>query len=112
MPTVVGVEMQGHGHTADIDRNITPAALAADVVGLLDHLGVQRAHILGHSLGAAVAIKLAVSHPNRVRSIVPISASVRPDGMHNRPEVFRGRNTRDAVWARGGQPGHLGRVSP
>src|SRR3954465_7527223 len=79
---VIGVEMQGHGRTADIDREITPAALASDVVGLLDHLGIDRAHVLGHSMGGAVALELAVSHPERVRSVVPISISVRPDGMH------------------------------
>src|SRR3954447_6514854 len=79
---VIGVELQGHGRTADIDREITPAALASDVVGLLDHLGIDRAHILGHSMGAGVAMELAVSHPGRVRSVVPISISVRPDGIH------------------------------
>jgi pimeloyl-ACP methyl ester carboxylesterase len=79
---VIGVELQGHGRTADIDRPITPAALAGDVVGMLDKLGVDRAHVLGHSMGAAVALELAVSHGERVRSIVAASASVRPDGMH------------------------------
>ena len=79
---VVGVELQGHGRTADIDRPISPGALAGDVVGLLDHLQIQRAHVLGHSMGAAVTLELAISHPRRVRSVVPISASVRPDGMH------------------------------
>src|SRR5881275_3582324 len=70
---VIGVELQGHGRTADIDREITPAALASDVVGLLDHLRVDRADVLGHSMGAAVTIELAVSHPTRVRRVVPIS---------------------------------------
>src|SRR4051812_13875444 len=79
---VIGVELQGHGRTADIDREITPAALASDVVGLLDHLGIDRAHVLGHSMGGAVAMEFAVSHPERVRSVVPISVSVRPDGIH------------------------------
>src|SRR4051794_18161389 len=79
---VIGVELQGHGRTADIDREITPAALAGDVVALLDHLGIDRAHVLGHSMGAAVALQLAGAHPDRVRSIVPVSASVRPEGMH------------------------------
>lgn len=79
---VIAVELQGHGRTADIDREITPATLAGDVVALLDHLGIDRAHVLGHSMGAAVALELAVSHPDRVRSVVPVSASVRPDGMH------------------------------
>ena len=78
---VIGVETQGHGRTADIDRPITPADTAADVVALLDHLGIERAHVLGHSMGAATAIELAVSHPDRVRCVVPVSASVRPDGM-------------------------------
>jgi pimeloyl-ACP methyl ester carboxylesterase len=79
---VIAVELQGHGRTADLDRAITPAALADDVVALLDHLGIDRAHVLGHSMGAAVALELAVSHPDRVLAVVPISASVRPDGMH------------------------------
>src|SRR3954466_15478460 len=79
---VIGVEMQGHGRTADIDRPITPAALASDIIGLLDHLGIDRAHVLGHSMGGAVTMELAVSYPDRVLSVVPISVSVRPDGMH------------------------------
>jgi pimeloyl-ACP methyl ester carboxylesterase len=79
---VIGVEMQGHGRTGDIEREITPAALASDVVGLLDHLGIDRAHVLGHSMGGAVTLELGVNHGGRVRSLVPISASVRPDGMH------------------------------
>src|SRR3982750_4741672 len=70
---VIGVELQGHGRTADIDREITPAAMASDVVGLLDHLGIDRAHVLGHSMGGAVAMELAVSHPGRERSVVPLS---------------------------------------
>lgn len=79
---VIGVELQGHGRTADIPRAITPAALAQDVVGLLDHLGIDQAHVLGHSMGAAVTLELAIAHPDRVRHIVPISASVRPEGLH------------------------------
>ena len=79
---VIGVEMQGHGRTADIDREITPAALASDIVGLLDHLGVDRAHVVGHSMGGAVTMELAISSADRVRSVVPISVSVRRDGMH------------------------------
>jgi pimeloyl-ACP methyl ester carboxylesterase len=79
---VIGVEMQGHGRTADTGRDITPAALASDIVGLLDHLGIDRAHVLGHSMGAAVALELAVSHPGRLRSVVPVSGSVRADGQH------------------------------
>jgi pimeloyl-ACP methyl ester carboxylesterase len=79
---VIGVELQGHGRTADTDRPISPATFASDVVALLDHLDVERADLLGHSMGAAVALELAVSHPGRIRAVVAASASVRPDGMH------------------------------
>ncbi len=79
---VIGVEFQAHGRTADIDRDITYAALAGDVVGLLDHLGIDRAHVLGHSLGGGTTLELAVHHGDRLLSAVPVSASVRPDGAH------------------------------
>nr|WP_269449754.1 alpha/beta hydrolase [Auraticoccus cholistanensis] len=80
--TVIGVELQGHGRTADNGRPITYPALAADVVGLLDHLGLARATVVGHSMGGAVALELAVNYPDRVSAVVPMSASVRPEGMH------------------------------
>ena len=79
---VIGVELQGHGRTADIDRPLTPAALAGDVVGLLDHLDIAAAHLFGHSMGAATAMEMAVNHSGRVRSVVAASVSVRPDGLH------------------------------
>jgi pimeloyl-ACP methyl ester carboxylesterase len=41
----IGVELRGHGRTADSGRPITPAALAGDVVALLDHLNVAAAHV-------------------------------------------------------------------
>jgi pimeloyl-ACP methyl ester carboxylesterase len=42
---------------------------AADIVALLDHLGVDRAHLVGHSEGAMIALVLAASSPGRVRSL-------------------------------------------
>lgn len=79
---VIGVELQGHGRTADIERPITPPNLAADVVALLDHLGIERADVFGHSMGAAAALELAVSHPDRLDAVIVASASVRREGMH------------------------------
>jgi pimeloyl-ACP methyl ester carboxylesterase len=79
---LIAVELQGHGRTADIDRPITPSNSAADVAALLDVLGIDRAHVLGHSMGGEVALELGVNHPDRVRSLVPVSVWVRPDGMH------------------------------
>ena len=42
---------------------------ADDAVGLLDHLGIDRAHLVGHSYGAMIALSLAAAHPTRVRSL-------------------------------------------
>src|SRR5215216_4466587 len=42
---------------------------AADAAGLLEHLGVQRAHIAGHSTGASIGIQLALDHPEKVHTL-------------------------------------------
>ncbi|MGE3466366.1 MAG: alpha/beta fold hydrolase [Pyrinomonadaceae bacterium] len=77
---VIAVEMQGHGRTADIKRDITSENLADDVAGLLDHLKIERADIVGYSLGGGVAMQCAIRHPERVRKVVSISAVIRLDG--------------------------------
>jgi pimeloyl-ACP methyl ester carboxylesterase len=79
---VIGAELQGHGRTADIDRDLTAAALAGDVAGLLGYLGVDQADVLGFSLGGEVALQLALDYPDRVGRIVLASVSYAPDGLH------------------------------
>jgi pimeloyl-ACP methyl ester carboxylesterase len=85
---VIAVEMQGHGHTADIDRDPTFEHFAGDVAALLDHLGIDRADVLGYSLGGAIAVHVAVRHPDTVRKVVVLSSAFRPDGWL--PEVLAG----------------------
>src|SRR5215217_7538272 len=48
---VIGVELQGHGHTADIDRPLTYEHMADDVAALLRHLGIEEADVFGFSMG-------------------------------------------------------------
>src|SRR5699024_7519440 len=62
----------------------TSAYLASDVVGLLQHLGVQKVDVFGFSVGGAVALHLAIKHPQLVRKLIVSSASFHPDGT--RPE--------------------------
>ena len=77
---VIAVEMQGHGRTADIKRDITYENLADDVAGLLDYLKVERADVMGYSLGGGVAMEVAIRHPEKVRKVVVISHPMRRDG--------------------------------
>jgi len=95
---VIAVEMQGHGRTADIKRDITSENLADDVAGLLDHLKIGRADIIGYSLGGGVAMQTAIRHPEKVRKVVSISAVFRRDGWVKEgvdalasltPEIFK-----------------------
>ena len=59
------------GSTRPVDTEPTSVPeQAEDAVGLLDHLGVDRAHVAGHSLGGAIALELAAQHPTRVASLV------------------------------------------
>ncbi len=76
---VIAVELQGHGRTADIDRPMTFGHLAADVVGLLDHLGIERADVFGFSLGGLTTYELLVQYPGRIRRAVVASADYRND---------------------------------
>ena len=77
---VIAVDMQGHGRTADIKRDITYENLADDVAGLMDYLKVERADVMGYSLGGGVAMQVAIRHPEKVRKIVVISHPMRRDG--------------------------------
>jgi pimeloyl-ACP methyl ester carboxylesterase len=80
---VVAPELQGHGHTADTERAMTVANLAADVVDLLDELGIEQADFLGFSLGGMTALEVAVRHPERVGRLVLAATPYHQDGYHD-----------------------------
>jgi pimeloyl-ACP methyl ester carboxylesterase len=96
---VIAVELQGHGRTADVDRPITYEHLADDTAGLLRHLEIESADVVGYSMGGAAALQLAIRHRAAVRKLVVISASFTSDGAHSAllemvptitPEMFAG----------------------
>lgn len=78
---VIALEMQGHGRTADIDRDISPANLADDVAALLDYLKIAKADLIGYSMGGGVAMQCAIRHPDKVRKVVVISSYISRDGV-------------------------------
>jgi pimeloyl-ACP methyl ester carboxylesterase len=96
---VIAVELQGHGRTADIDRPISYELMADDVAALLRHLGTEGADVFGYSMGGAVALQVAIRHPEVVRKLVVASASYTSEGAHPEllemiptitPEIFAG----------------------
>jgi pimeloyl-ACP methyl ester carboxylesterase len=113
---VVAVELQGHGHTADIDRPFTYEQLADDTAALLRYLEIEAADLYGYSLGGGVALQVALRHPEVVRRLVLVSASYSSDGLypevlagieHITPELFAGTPWRDAYDRAAPDPGEF-----
>ncbi len=71
---VVGVDLRGRGDSAKPDSGYGLEAHAGDVIRVLDHLGLQRAVIVGHSMGSIVAMRLALDAPERVEKLVLVAA--------------------------------------
>ena len=83
---VIGVDLQGHGRTTLGDRPISLLDMGDDMAAILDHLGVKQADVLGYSMGAGVAFRLAVQHPSVVRRLALVSAGFSQDGFY--PEML------------------------
>jgi pimeloyl-ACP methyl ester carboxylesterase len=79
---VIAVELQAHGHTADIDRPLRFELMADDVATLIKHLGLESADVLGYSLGGGVALQTAIRHPEVVRKLVIAAATFARDGWY------------------------------
>lgn len=79
---VIAVELQGHGHTADIDRPLSYESMADDVAALITELGFENADVMGYSLGGGVALQTAIRHPEVVRKLVLISTPYKRADIH------------------------------
>lgn len=108
---VIALELQGHGHTRDIDRPLTYEQMADDVAALLVQLGVERADLFGYSMGGAVALQVAMRHPHLLRKLVVAAATFTSDGVYPAALAAIDSMTPTALV---GTPFHLdyGRVAP
>ena len=113
---IIVTEMQGHGRTRDISREISYEAMADDVSGLLKHLKINNADVLGYSMGGGVAFQVAVRHTEQVRRLVVLSGTYAHDGWWPDVEasfatftadMFKGTPIQEQYVSLGNDPNHF-----
>jgi len=77
---VIAVEMQAHGHTADIDRPLSFQQDADDIASLLNYLKIDKANIFGFSNGASTTLQFAIRHPLMTNKIIVASTFYKKAG--------------------------------
>ena len=101
---VIRYDTRGHGRSPVVDAPATIETLASDLAGLLDGLGIGRAHVVGLSLGGMTAQCFAALHPDRVHGLVLMAtAAYLPTGWAERAATVRANGMAsivDAVMAR------------
>jgi pimeloyl-ACP methyl ester carboxylesterase len=73
--TTIRFDLRGHGESSKPPGPYSTALFAQDARALLDHLGITRCHVAGHSLGATIALRLALDTPDRVERLALLSAA-------------------------------------
>jgi len=91
--TVITVDLQGHGRTADIpERPLSIEQCARDVVGLLKYLGISKADFFGESYGGNTAAMIAIRYPDLVRRVVTWAATFGPPQIALNPQTTHVRH--------------------
>ena len=85
---VIGVDLQSHGRSPAADRPMRFETMADDIAALITELKLERAAIMGFSLGGAVALRTAIQHPELVERLVLVSTVFKRSGWH--PEMTAG----------------------
>ena len=94
---VIAIEMRGHGHSPLPDGKLDLGTMASDVEGVMDHLKVDSADVVGYSMGGSIAYQLTIKSPKRVKKLVIISSTYKSTGWapvvanafkHMTPEMF------------------------
>lgn len=73
--TVYALDLPGHGQSTKALSDASLEGLSKALVDFLNKVGVQNAHLVGHSMGGAIALKTAIDHPALVKSLTLISSA-------------------------------------
>jgi pimeloyl-ACP methyl ester carboxylesterase len=97
--SLIAPDLRGRGASVDVAGPSSIARHAADMIAVLDHLGLRSAHVCGMSMGGFVAVELAVMHPDRVKSLILLDGGfpmAAPAGLTREqlPVLFRDRLAR------------------
>lgn len=99
---VIAFDNRGAGASTQVDEPVSTQDLARDTLALMDHCGVERAHVVGRSMGGAVAQHMALLAPGRVLSLVLCASFARLDPLGRRVLL----NMREALEWRGSWADH------
>lgn len=113
---VIATEMQGHGRTQDISRDLSFENMADDVSDLLNYLKIDSADILGFSMDGGIAFQMAIRHPEQVRRLVVLSGAYSSNGWlpevqealsNFTPKQLEGSEVHKQYLALGNDPNHF-----
>jgi pimeloyl-ACP methyl ester carboxylesterase len=96
---VIGVDLQGHGHTALGDRKISLVDIGRDLAVVVQKLGLRQVDVMGYSFGGGAAMQLAFQQPALVRRLVVVSAPYAQNGFF--PEMLPQQAAVGAAMAEG-----------
>jgi pimeloyl-ACP methyl ester carboxylesterase len=103
--SLIAPDLRGRGDSVGVTGPSSVARHAADLVAVLDHLGLDRVPVCGMSMGGFVAVELATAYPDRVSSLILVDGGfpmATPPGLTAEavPAIFRDRLARlDQAWA-------------
>lgn len=78
---VIVMDSRGHGRSSFNDTPISYSVMASDVLGLMDHLKIEKADIVGWSDGGIIGLEIALTHPERLNKVVAYGANYDPSGV-------------------------------
>jgi 3-oxoadipate enol-lactonase len=80
---VIRFDNRGMGRSTAPDDPCSIQQMASDAAALLDHIGIEKAHVAGHSMGGQIAQELALAYPEKAQSLILVSSWAKGDALFN-----------------------------